>query len=88
MRDGIEINPWKRYRLEKGSRYYQLSLRKNLWGDWEVEKVNGRIRSRQRKARYEPCESYEYGVQLLKKYRDYRVIKRHYREDFCGIRSD
>ena len=84
----IDMLKWESYRFERGTRYYMLSLLQNLWGEWEIQKVNGRIRSRQRKARYEPCESYEDGMRLLKEYRNYRVMKRHYCEDFYGLRRD
>lgn len=77
----IDMSKWASYRFNRGSRYYVLSLVQNLWGEWEIQKVNGRIRSRQRKERHEPCNSYEDGRLLLKECSDYRVIKRHYCEE-------
>jgi hypothetical protein len=76
----IEFHKWQCYRFERGTRYYTLALRQNLWGEWEIERINGRIQTSLGKARYEPCENYEAGKKLLKKYRAYRVLKRHYQE--------
>jgi hypothetical protein len=36
----------KTARFEKGSRYYQLTLLKDLLGDWVVMRVNGQMSSR------------------------------------------
>ena len=44
-------------RFEKGTRFYQLSLLKDLLGDWVVVRVNGQINSAMGQIHTSPFES-------------------------------
>ncbi len=52
-KDLKQINPasWITLRWVRGTRYYRVHLEQDLWSDWLLTKVNGRIGSRLGRAR-------------------------------------
>lgn len=46
-------------------RYYQTILQQNLFGDWEIIKIWGRINSNLGRHTIEPCDSYETAITRL-----------------------
>lgn len=58
-------------------RYYQTILQQNLFGDWEIVKVWGRINSNLGRHMVEPCDSYKSAISRLEQINKLRV-KRGY----------
>jgi hypothetical protein len=51
-----------RQRWQKGTRYYEVLLRQDLWDAWIVTRVWGRRGSPLGRVRHSPCESYADGL--------------------------
>jgi len=50
---------WITLRWVRGSRYYRVHLEQDLWRNWLLTKVNGRIGTRLGRARSKPTASIE-----------------------------
>ena len=68
----------KTARFEKDTRYYQLTLLKDLLGDWVVMRVNGQIGSQLGGMRQKVLSTAEDAHNEFKKQHDYRVKSRQY----------
>ena len=65
--NGTEIDPrhdqpWLHSRWEKDSRYYELWVQQDLWGQWLLTRVWGRRGTALGQIRHELCESYAEGL--------------------------
>jgi hypothetical protein len=40
------VATWLSLRFERGTRYYQLHLERNIWGGWILTRVSGRRNTR------------------------------------------
>jgi hypothetical protein len=58
---GIDTGSWITLRWVRGNRYYRVHLEQDLWRNWLLTKVNGRIGSRLGRARSLPAPSIEGG---------------------------
>jgi predicted DNA-binding WGR domain protein len=56
---------WIRMRWEKATRYYEVHLHPDLWGQWILTKVWGRRGERLGGVKHTPCQSYQEGQKLL-----------------------
>jgi len=54
--------PWLASRWERDTRYYELHLRQDLFGDWVLTPVWGGKGTALGQIRHELCESYAAGV--------------------------
>ena len=54
--------PWLASRWERDTRYYELHLRQDLFGDWVLTRVWGGKGTALGQIRHELCESYAEGV--------------------------
>lgn len=54
--------PWLPSRWERDTRYYELRLQQNLWGDWLLTRVWGGKGTALGQIRRELCPSYGQGV--------------------------
>jgi predicted DNA-binding WGR domain protein len=52
-------------RWEKGTRYYEARLHRDLWGDWLLSVRWGRRGTRLSQSRDRPCASYDDGLARL-----------------------
>jgi predicted DNA-binding WGR domain protein len=70
---------WIRLRREKGTRYYEVHLHQDLWGEWVLTRVWGRRGTQLGRMVHNPCASYDDGCELLtavqarRERRDYEV---------------
>ena len=55
----IDTRAWITLRWTRGTRYFRVHLEQDLWHDWVVTQVNGRIDSRLGRARTRPVPSLE-----------------------------
>jgi len=71
---------WLSLRWEKGSRYYEVRLHQDLWGDWVLTQVWGRRDTALGRVVHTPCTSYEEGyerlaaVRVRRESRGYKVL--------------
>ena len=76
------INEWISLRWERGTRYYEVYLHQDLWGDWVLTQVWGRRGTALGRVVHAPCASYEDGcerlasVQVRREQRGYKVLGR------------
>lgn len=57
--DLTNLNHWYSLRFEKDSRYYVLRLQQDLFEDWTIIAINGRIKSKLGQTRILAYSSYE-----------------------------
>jgi predicted DNA-binding WGR domain protein len=62
-----------RLRWEKGTRYYEVYVEQDLWGDWVLTRIWGRRNSPAGQIRRIPCESYEEAGRKLATVRNQRI---------------
>jgi hypothetical protein len=71
---------WINLRWERGTRYYEVSLHQDLWGDWVLTQVWGRRGTQLGRIVHNPCASYKEGcerlaaVQARREQRGYKVL--------------
>jgi len=76
------IDEWISLRWERGTRYYEVCLHQDLWGDWVLTQVWGRRGTELGRMVHTPCPSYEKGceqlaaVQAQREHRGYTVLGR------------
>ena len=58
-RTWIDTARWMTLRWTRGTRYYRVHLEQDLWRDWLITQVNGRIGSPLGRVRAVPMESIE-----------------------------
>jgi predicted DNA-binding WGR domain protein len=56
---------WVHLRWERGTRYYEVHLHQDLWGDWVLTQVWGRHGTELGRIMRTPCASYEEGCERL-----------------------
>lgn len=56
--------PWLASRWERDTRYYELHLRQDLFGDWVLTRVWGGKGTALGQIRHELCRNYASGVSL------------------------
>jgi hypothetical protein len=59
------VAEWICQRWEKGTRYYEARLHRDLWSDWMLTVGWGRRGTRLGQVRNRPCASYAEGLALL-----------------------
>ena len=59
---GVTTEAWLHSRWEKDTRYYELLVQQDLWGQWLLTRVWGRRGSAMGQIRHELCESYAAGL--------------------------
>ena len=62
-----------RHRWIKSTRYYEVLLHQDLWGDWIVTRVWGRRGSPLGRVRHQPCGSYAEGLERVRDVRERRA---------------
>jgi len=67
----LEIK-WVRARWEKDTRYYEIHLHQDLWGDWVLTQVWGQRGAALGRIKNVPCTSYEDGITKLDEVRKKR----------------
>ena len=73
------IEEWVHLRWEKGTRYYEVYLHQDLWGEWVLTQAWGRCGTALGRIVHHPCVSYEEGceqlaaVQARREQRGYKV---------------
>jgi predicted DNA-binding WGR domain protein len=79
--EGPEINAeWLSLRWEEGTRYYEVHLHQDLWGDWVLTQVWGRRGTELGRMVHTPCASYQDGrerlaaVQARRRQKGYTVL--------------
>jgi WGR domain len=55
----IDVSSWITLRWVRGTRYYRVHLEQDLWRNWLLTQVNGRIGTRLGRARSKPTPSIE-----------------------------
>lgn len=71
-------------RFEKDTKYYELRLDRNLFGEWSITRVNGRINSSLGSCRHEHFDSLVSAIERLNTLAKYRVKHRKYRVTRLG----
>ena len=61
------MSPWLASRWERDTRYYELHLRQDLFGDWVLTRVWGGKGTALGQIKHELCEVYAAGVALASK---------------------
>ena len=56
------MSPWLASRWERDTRYYELHLRQDLFGDWVLTRVWGGKNTALGQIKHELCEDYAAGV--------------------------
>lgn len=70
---------WIRLRWERGTRYYEVHLHQDLWGDWVLTRVWGRQGTALGRIVHTPFSSYDGALEELvevkarRERRDYKV---------------
>jgi hypothetical protein len=59
LNSGIDVSSWITLRWVRGTRYYRVHLEQDLWSNWLLTRVNGRIGSPLGRARSRPAPSIE-----------------------------
>jgi predicted DNA-binding WGR domain protein len=72
------MDKWTQRRWEKDTRYYEARVHQDLWGNWVVTRIWGRIGSKLGQIRHTPCPSYEDAQKELNAI-EKRRQSRHYR---------
>ena len=73
-----EFLTWQQRRFERGTRYYELHLQQNLWGEWELLRIFGRSNAKQGRVICEPIDNLNQAVGRLEALTTYRIQQRHY----------
>ena len=74
------IDEWISLRWERGTRYYEVYLHQDLWGDWVLTQVWGRRGTALGRIVHNPCASYQEGrewltaVQVRRRQRGYTAL--------------
>ena len=63
---------WIQQRWEKGTRYYEVYLQQDLWGDWVLTRVWGGRGTALGQVRNMPCAGYGDGLTILDEVRKRR----------------
>lgn len=66
-------------RFEKDTRYYELHLGKDLFDNWSITRVNGKIKTRLGQYRHEFFGSLDEAIKRVSDLSQYRVEKRKYK---------
>lgn len=61
----MDSEPWIKIRWERGTRYYEVRLHSDLWGQWVLTRSWGRRGERLGRVWHIPCQSYQEGQQQL-----------------------
>jgi predicted DNA-binding WGR domain protein len=72
------MDKWTQQRWEKDTRYYEARIHQDLWGNWVVTRIWGRIGARLGRVVHSPCTSYEDAQKELEAI-EKRRKSRHYR---------
>lgn len=67
-----ETKPWVRVCWVKATRYYEVHLHPDLWGQWIVTRIWGRSGTALGRRVNVPCLSYQDGLQQVAAVRDRR----------------
>ena len=67
-------------RWEKGTRYYQIDLCQDLWGQWVLIQRWGRRGTALGQTRRVACDSYTDGLHLLA-----RIQQRRVQRGYCAV---
>jgi hypothetical protein len=73
------VHQWSHQRWEKGSRYYDILLHQDLWGDWVLTRIWGRRGTQLGREVHIPCASYRdacdrlVAIKARRKRRGYRT---------------
>jgi len=67
-------------RWERGTRYYQVEVCQDLWGEWVVVQQWGRRGTALGQARRVPCAAYADALSLLA-----RIQQRRIQHGYCAI---
>ena len=76
------ITEWIRLRWEKATRYYEVYLHPDLWGQWVLTRIWGRRGARLGRVVHTACASYQEGqqqlvaVQVRRQQRGYVLVSR------------
>lgn len=75
------ITPWQRRRWHRcklnEQRYYEAILHQDLFGDWIVTRINGRIATALGKVRHTPVNNYTQGLALLEQITKQRSARKY-----------
>jgi hypothetical protein len=55
----VDVSSWITLRWVRGTRYYRVHLEQDLWSNWLLTQVNGRVGSPLGRARSRPAPSIE-----------------------------
>ena len=72
------LSAWQQRRFERGTRYYELHLQQNLWGEWELLRIFGRSHTKQDRVICEPLDNLNQAVGRLEALTTYRIKRRNY----------
>ena len=72
------LSVWQQRRFESGTRYYELHLQQNLWGEWELLRIFGRSHAKQGRVICELIDNLNQAVGRLEALTTYRIKRRHY----------
>ena len=72
-----------RQRWQKGTRYYEVLLHRDLWGDWVLTRVWGRRGSPLGQVRHSPCGSYADGLSQVR-----QVQQRRTQRGYASVDDD
>jgi predicted DNA-binding WGR domain protein len=67
-------------RWERGTRYYQVEVSQDLWGQWVLIQRWGRRGTRLGQTRRVPCDAYADALRLLA-----RIQRRRVQHGYCVI---
>ena len=68
-------------RWERGTRYYQVEVSQDLWGQWVLIQCWGRRGTALGQTRRVPCAAYADALRLLA-----RIQRRRIQHGYCAIR--
>ena len=68
-------------RWERGTRYYQVEVSQDLWGQWVLIQRWGRRRTALGQTRRVPCGSHAEALSLLA-----RLQRRRLQHSYCAVR--
>ena len=79
MRSPYTTSSWLRCRWERESRYYEITLEQDLWGQWIITRCWGSKLTRQSQTRVEYFSS---AIESMFRYHDLRAVRlqRYYTE--------
>lgn len=77
----FKMSKWKILRFERETRYYELRLQQDFWGQWEIAKVFVSNCSRQVRMIFELFDDFDRAKQRFESLVLYRIHKRQYQPD-------